>query len=239
MLTSDKSFASVKRSLLPSADHWQAHVIWLLAIALISMAIPAFFVGVLQLPRPIYLVVYALFVGIALYGYARWAKIDLSGLLHQNWVWGVTIGVLFSVYTVQTVLMQPRSPTPQGIDLVFNLAWLGVVYGALDGLLLSVLPVYATWQVCTLLGWTERWSGRLAAGLLALLVSMLMIGVYHLGYPEFRGPQVMVVMVGVAIQSLGYLITRSPLAPVISHVAMHLAAVVYGIQTVSQLPPHY
>jgi hypothetical protein len=40
---------------------------------------------------------------------------------------------------------------------------------------------------------------------------------------------------GVGAQSLGYLLNRSPLAPVISHVA----AVLYGIATVSQLPPHY
>jgi membrane protease YdiL (CAAX protease family) len=109
----------------------------------------------------------------------------------------------------------------------------------MDGLLLSVLPVYAAWRGCTLLGWTERWPGRIGAAVLALLVSMLVIGVYHLGYPEFRGPQVLMVMAGVGVQTLGYIITRSPIAPVISHVAMHVAAVLYGLHSVSQLPPHY
>ena len=66
-----------------------------------------------------------------------------------------------------------------------------------------------------------------------------MIALYHLGYPEFRGPQVLVIIVGVGAQCLGYLLSCSPLAPVISHIAMHVAAVLYGIASVSQLPPHY
>ena len=68
---------------------------------------------------------------------------------------------------------------------------------------------------------------------------MYVIALYHLGYPECRGPQVLVITFGVAAQSLGYLLSRSPLAPVISHVAMHVAAVLYRISSVSQLPPHY
>ncbi|MEN9934194.1 MAG: hypothetical protein RLZZ387_773 [Chloroflexota bacterium] len=102
-----------------------------------------------------------------------------------------------------------------------------------------MLPVYATWQALTLLGWTDRWPGRVAAAGIALLVSALVVGVYHLGYPEFRGTQVLVIMAGVAAQSLFYLISRSPLAPLISHVAMHVVAVLVGLQTFSQLPPHY
>jgi hypothetical protein len=117
--------------------------------------------------------------------------------------------------------------------------WLGLIYGAVDALLLSVLPVYATWRAMSLLGWTQHWYGKVAVGALALVASMLVIESYHLGYPEFRGPQVLLVVVGVGVQSLGYLLSRSPLAPVVSHVAMHVAAVLYSIATVSQLPPHY
>jgi hypothetical protein len=47
------------------------------------------------------------------------------------------------------------------------------------------------------------------------------------------------VIIGVSVQSLAYLLTRSPLTPVIGHIAMHIAAVLYGINSVSQLPPHY
>jgi len=46
-------------------------------------------------------------------------------------------------------------------------------------------------------------------------------------------------MVGVGIMSLVYLITGNPLTPVLGHIAMHIAAVLHGINSVSQLPPHY
>lgn len=218
---------------------WWSHLVWVLAAAALGMAVATFFAGLLQLPRNIYLIPYVTFVGAFLYSYIQWAEVDVRNQLRQHWLWGLLAGVLLSVYTVQTVLMQPRSPMPQGGELFFAVAWLGLIYGAMDGLLLSVLPVYATWQGCMLLGWTGRWPGRLAAAVLSLLASMLVIGVYHLGYPEFRGPQVLIVMLGVGAQTLGYIVTHSPIAPVISHIAMHVAAVLYGLQSVSQLPPHY
>ena len=76
-------------------------------------------------------------------------------------------------------------------------------------------------------------------GLIALLASMVVIAVYHLGYPEFRGPQVLFPVFGVGVMSLAYIITGNPLSALISHIAMHIAAVLYGLQTAIQLPPHY
>jgi hypothetical protein len=239
MATLQRISPPVKRPLLLSPTQWWSHLVWVLVIALVSMAIPAFFASVLQLPRNVYLIPYVLFITAFLYGYVRWGNVDLWAHLRKNWAWGVGMGLVLSVYTVQTVLMQPRSPMPQGAELIFNLAWLGVIYGATDALLLSVFPVYAMWQACTLLGWTTHWRGRIGSGVLALLASMLVIGLYHIGYPEYRNSYVLLIIAGVALQSLAYIATRSPLAPVIGHIAMHVAAVLYGIQSASQLPPHY
>ena len=218
---------------------WWGHLQWVAAMAIVGLAVPAVFVGVFQLPRNIYLVFYFGLMGAFLYGYVRWSALHLKKLFSEHWGWGLVGGALVSLFTVKTVLMQPASPTPQGLELGFDLAWLGLIYGSMDGLVLSVVPVYATWQALTVLGWTKRWPGRLATGVLAILASMLVIGLYHLGYPEFRGPQVLIVIVGVSAQSLAYLLTCSPLTPVICHIAMHIAAVLYGINSVSQLPPHY
>jgi hypothetical protein len=74
---------------------------------------------------------------------------------------------------------------------------------------------------------------------LALASSLLVIAVYPFGYPEFRGPQVILVVVGVGIQSLLTLLTGSPIVVVLGHIAMHITAVLYGLNSVSQLPPHY
>ena len=91
-----------------------------------------------------------------------------------------------------TVWQQPRTPMPQGADLIVNLLWLGLVYGLVDVLLLSVMPIVAVWQACKLLGWTEGSMRRLAVGVLALLASLLVTATYHLGYPEFQSAAVLI-----------------------------------------------
>ncbi len=217
----------------------RGHAAWVGVFALVGFLVPAIVVGGLELPRAWYLVVYFAAVGGVGYGYLRWSGVEVTKLVREHWLTGLAVGAVVSVFTVNTVLMQSSSPPPQGLDLMFNVGWLGVAYGVVDGLFLSVFPVYATWKAMEARGQTERWRGRIAAGLLAILASVFVILVYHLGYPECRGPQVGQIVVGVALQSVGYLIARNPLAPVLSHTAMHIAAVVYGLNTVSQLPPHY
>ncbi len=62
---------------------------------------------------------------------------------------------------------------------------------------------------------------------------------YHLGYAGFQGPALGWVVVRNAIITSSYLLTGSPLATILSHVAMHVAAVLHGIKTTLQLQPHY
>ncbi len=218
---------------------WWLNLLWVLAAASVGFGVPAVFVGLFRLPRNIYLIPYVLLVGTLLWGYVRWSNLNAAGTLRHNWLWGLAGAVVAGVFASRTVLMQPASPAPRGMELVFDLLWLGLAYGTVDALFLSVLPLSATWQAFAELGWTKRWPGRIAAGALALTASLLVIAVYHLGYPEFRGPQVLVVVLGVGIQSLLTLLTGSPIVAVLGHIAMHVTAVFYGLTTVSQLPPHY
>jgi hypothetical protein len=39
--------------------------------------------------------------------------------------------------------------------------------------------------------------------------------------------------------SLAYVLSANPLAALLSHIAMHIAAVLQGADSVIQLPPHY
>lgn len=218
---------------------WWSYLLWVLAAAILGFAVPAVFAGLLHLPRNIYLVPYVVLISALLYGYLRWSNINIGESVRYHWIWGIVGAILAGFFGSRTVLIQPSSPSPQGLELVFSLLWLGLVYGAVDALFLSVLPLSATWQAFAALGWTNRWAGRIAAGVLALASSLLVIAVYHLGYPEFRGPQVILVVVGVGIQSLLTLLTGSPIVVVLGHIAMHITAVLYGLNSVSQLPPHY
>src|SRR5690349_10245845 len=190
---------------------WWRHLLWVTAAGLLGMAVAALFAGLLQLPRNLYCAFYFAIVGAFLYAYVRWSGADLKQEFARFWVWGVIGGAIAGYFVVQMTLWQPapRSPMPQGVELLFDLVWLGVIYGVVDALLLSVLPVYATWQALTLLGWTARWPGRVAASVLALLASILVVGLYHLGYPEFRSSYVIIIMASIAAQSLFYLLSRS------------------------------
>jgi hypothetical protein len=76
-------------------------------------------------------------------------------------------------------------------------------------------------------------------GAVALAASLAVTAAYHLGYPEFRGVVLAGPLIGNAGFTPAYLATFNPIAPVIGHVAMHMAAVWFAFDTAGQLPPHY
>jgi hypothetical protein len=123
--------------------------------------------------------------------------------------------------------------------LLFDIVWSGVIYGLTDALLLSVLPVLATWQAFNLLEWTATWPGKILVGVLAVIASLGVTIAYHAGYPEYRGKGLLGPAIGNTAMTLGYLVTNNPLAAVLSHIAMHIAGVLHGPASVVQLPPHY
>jgi hypothetical protein len=169
-----------------------------------------------------------------------WSGLSLKELVQHNWVWGVIGAVLVGMFVVRNILSQHTSTRAKGLPLILDLLWSGVVYGLMDALLLSVLPVLATWQAFSALGWTANWPGKIAVGAIAFVASLLITICYHLGYPEYRvkggvsGPTI-----GNGIMTLGYLLTNNPISAIISHIAMHIAGVLHGPDSVMQLPPHY
>jgi hypothetical protein len=220
-------------------SNWWLHLMWVLAAGGLGFLITAALAGWLGLPRPWLLLPYLVVAGVFLYSYFRWSGLNLADTTRQHWVWGLVGAALAGTFLVQNVLSQPASARSQDLSLVFDLFWLGLVYGALDALLLSVMPLLATWRAFSLLGWTSGWPGRLAVGSLALVASLFVTIAYHLGYPEFRGPEVVGPVIGNGVSSLAYLLTTNPLGAVLSHIAMHVAAVLHGPETTVQLPPHY
>jgi hypothetical protein len=218
---------------------WYLYLGWIAAAALLGFLISAIFAGGLRLQRSIYLIPYVVFVSLFLYAYVRWSGLAVGDLFRHHWVWGLVGAVLLSAFTVNNVLSQPVSPRAQGLTLAFDLLWSGVVYGLADALLLSVLPVLATWQAFSLLNWTASWPGKILVGVIAIFASLLVTVAYHLGYPEYQGKGLFGPVVGNTAMTLGYLLTNNPLAAVLSHIAMHIAGVLRGPGSVVQLPPHY
>lgn len=214
------------------------YVGWILAACLLGFVITALFVGKLGWPRRTFLVPYVVLVCALLYAYAIWAGLDVPALLTHQLLWGVLAMLAVSVILVRNVISQPATPRSEGSRLVFELAWFGLVYGAVDGLFLSVFPVILVSQSFPGLSTTPL--GMVAAGALALVTSALVTTAYHIGYPEFRRPgMIRLAIFGNAVITLAYLLSGNPIAAFGSHAIMHAVAVWHGSEGTAQLPPHY
>lgn len=221
-------------------EAWWSYLLWVPAAALLGFAISAVLSGVFHLPRSIYLIPYGVLVSLFFYAFIRWSNQSIINLIRHNWYWGLIGAIIFGAFTVRNILSQPASARAEGLSLGFDLLWIGVVYGLIDALLLSVLPVLATWQGFSALGWTTSLPGKILVGAIAIIASLIVTVAYHLGYPEYRVPGGLFgPILGNGAMTLGYVLTNNPIAAVFSHIAMHIAGVLQGPATVIQLPPHY
>lgn len=213
-------------------------LLWLLLAGVVGGAASDVFSGMFQWSRSAFVLAHGVLVTAFLAGYFRATGIDPKTQLRRRWVGGTLGGVLLGLLLTWNVISQPSSDRPQGLGLLGALAWYGVVYGAIDALLLNVIPVLSIYAA--LPGNPPRQlAPRVGWALAALAGSLLVTAMYHLGFAEFRGPALVYPLVGSSIITAGYLLTGSPLAAIIAHIIMHAAAVVHGMETTVQLPPHY
>ncbi|MEW5870059.1 MAG: hypothetical protein AB1894_12335 [Chloroflexota bacterium] len=212
---------------------------WIIGGSILGFVISGLFAGLLGLARDRFLVAYATIAGVFIYGFIALNEIDVTAILAQNWGGGILVGALASIFLVRHVKSQPASRQTSRGRLFFDLSWAGLVYGLIDALFLNVMPVVAAQVSLSQFDWSGSIPGKISTGALGLFASLLIALTYHLGYPEFRNPKVRLVLVGNSIITLAYLVSGNPLASIISHTAMHLAAVWHGPETTIQLPPHY
>lgn len=209
---------------------------WLTAAAALGFAIPAVFSSLIGLERDVYLLVYLPVTGAFCLAFLAQAAPPAWTDPMDRWGTATAVGTAAGMLLVLSVLRQPPGAHGRGMAFVVDLAWSGVAYGVVDTLLLTILPVAAVFGA---FGYGERSrAGTLAVAGIALAASLAVTAVYHLGYEEFRGAALAGPLVGNAIISLAYLLARNPIAPGLAHVAMHVAAVVHGMETAVQLPPH-
>lgn len=215
-----------------------AAFLWTALAGALGFAASRTFATLLRWDRARFVLVFALLVAVFVAVYLHATGIRLRTQLRRRWIGGLVGGVLIGALLVRGVLRQPGSPAPSGDELLFALAWFGVVYGASDALLLSVVPVLSIYgrRPAEAL---SRPASRLAWGMAALAGSLAVTAAYHVGYTEFHGRALLQPLIGNAVSTLGYLLTGSPLAPIVSHILMHGAAVLHGMETTVQLPPHY
>ena len=212
-------------------------VVWLAGACGVGFLVSSVGVDLLRLPREMFVLVHVVVSG----GYLSAYALRTSPMLAeagQNWRLGLLLGALAGAFSVQYVLAQAASPA-DGAGGIFSVLWLGLVYGAVDALLLTVLPVHTVWRLARTAGWLGHARGWLATAVVAFGASLAVTVAYHLGFPEFRGLQVLQPAIGNGVFTLAYILSASPLAPVLAHVAMHVAATLHGAGTSAPLPPHY
>jgi hypothetical protein len=208
-----------------------------LLLATAGFGTSALFSSVLHLGRTAFVAVWALVSVFVWALYTQRTRVRIRTQLGRRWLAGVLVGLAVGGILVLTVLRQPASDAPRGAALVAQGLWHGVVYGVADALMLSVLPVlilYAGRPLADLEAVQRlRWAG------VALLGSAVVTAAYHAGFAEYRSASLMGPVVGNLFVTLGYLVSGNPLAPILAHVLMHLAALLNGAATAVQLPPHY
>lgn len=214
-------------------------IIWIFSASILGFAVSSIFAGVLKLPRNLYLLVYIPVVAALFAFFIVINKISLNQILTHNWYWGVIGAILAGTFVIKNVYSQPSSKRSTGLALITDITWPGLVYGLMDALLLSVLPVLAVNIALTNPVWTQNWMGKICLGFIGLLASFFVTTAYHLGYPEFRGKKVLWPNIGNGVLSLAFILTMNPLAAILPHMAMHVAAVIHGKYTTGQVPPHY
>ena len=113
-----------------------------------------------------------------------------------------------------------------------------MLYGATDGVLLSVFPILAVFAAFAGTRLRQACAGKVAIGTIAMVASIGITAVYHLGYSDFRSEKVRKPIVGDVIWSAPTLATLSPFGAPIAHMGLHVSAVVHSSETETFLPPH-
>lgn len=213
---------------------WTAGLLWLVGIALVAFLVSWALSDLRPTRRTFYVPSLALVAGALTAGYLMWAGIGASFWTH-HWPQGLIGAVLAGAFLTALLNRQRAADVEPRATTAATVGWDGLVYGAAEGLLLSVLPVLVTWQMLASNGWTTGWQ-TIGAGALSIAASVAVIVSHHLGYPDFRISRVKVgqAILGCGVLSIAYLFTGSVIAPILAHAALHVAIARNGME----LPPH-
>jgi hypothetical protein len=212
------------------------HLLWLPLGALVGFGASFLFGDLIELPVDLYYLVYfAITFGFFLF-YVKRTALDLRRWISRRILWGVLAGVVVGVVMMQNVLSRPATESFSGAFLWWAIFWRGLVYGTVDGLLLFAFPWIVVWRA---FGAEEKkLPTKLGAAAVSWIAVLFMTTAYHLGYADFRSEKIMQPNIGSTISILPTLVTANPVSSPITHVFLHVTAVVHSPGTDLFLPPH-
>lgn len=206
---------------------------------LFSFCVPFLLADLLQLPRDLYYGLYGASVIGLCAGWMRDTGQSLGPMVTRRLGWALGLGLSAAAVCVLLVLgTEDATAHPGGVAFIGAVVWRGLVYGAVDGLLLTAFPILVVLAAFSRSHLRRRRGGRAAIAALALVASLLMTATYHLGYSDFRSEKVRKPMAGDLIWAAPVLATANPLGAPIAHAALHVTAVTHSYDTEVFLPPH-
>lgn len=220
----------------PRATLTPQHLLWVPAGALASFFASYGLGDRAALPVDLYYLAYFAIVIAFLALYVRRTGLDLRAVTRARLGWGIALGLVVGIVMVFNVLSRPATERLTGSALGAAVVRRGVTYGAVDGVLLYAFPWVVAWRALGAEG--APLPRRVRAALTAWLLTLLITTVYHFGYRDFRSPKIVQPNIGSAIMSVPTLVTGNPVASPITHVLMHVAAVLHSPKSELFLPPH-
>jgi hypothetical protein len=225
---------------MPSADPgftWEEALAAFGLIVVVAFLVTWVLTDLLRIPRTPYIaMLFVVAVGLGA-GYCAWSGSSANELFTSGVVWALVAGLVAAAVSVPLVRKLPAHPHANGSDLVGLMLWEGLVYGIAEAVLLATLPVLAVWQTCDALGWTDGGWARVGSGALALVGSLVVILVHHLGYRQFRTPAGRPALFGAlavcGVQAVAFLASGNALAPIVAHIVLHGQLLMRG----GELPP--
>jgi hypothetical protein len=148
------------------------HLLWIVFGALAGFGSSFIFGDLLTLPLDLYYLIYFGMITTFFYIYIRKTQLKLKECFSRRLIWGILLGLIFGALMVQNVLSRPETKSFTGPYLVWLIFWRGLIYGAIDGFLLSSFPWIVTWRALEV----ERkpWNKKIASGLLCWLFILVL-----------------------------------------------------------------
>ena len=212
------------------------HLKWIVFGAIVGFGASFIFGDLMTLPLDLYYLIYFGIITVFFTIYIQKTQLNLKEWFSRRWVLGILLGLVFGALMVQNVLSRPATEKFTGPYLVWLIFWRGLIYGAMDGLLLSVFPWMVTWRAFDV---EKKPLGRkIAFALLAWLFILVLTTAYHLGYSDFRSRKIIQPNIGNTIISIPTLVSANPIGSPVAHAMMHIAAIIHSPRTELFLPPH-
>ena len=154
---------------------------WPAVAAAAAFATSAVGTSLLHLSRPLFVAAWTAVVTMTIIAWVMSEGWNPMVQIRRRWVSGLVVGVMAGGALAVALTRSPGSVSSGGARTV---VWLGVVYGAVDAIMLSIVPVLSLYGARP--GDDLGHSSRIRMAGLALVASIIIAAAYDLGFAEFR-----------------------------------------------------